>query len=305
MAADVQRGKDKHKNKTTEEIQAEVDELTKKKDFKKLDAQRYPRLEVEVIGHGRDYRTASIIYKKFYGKLTDHTSGAWKKFTDWRNENPEGLKFKREDGFEFPIQMIFVDSGWSPKEQMIDVVYNYCHPWDRMYPIKGAGTYKQDKQKMHDITSAMTSDVMRFKLSKSGEHPIVLVHGNYYKGWIYRNFQNTSTRINDQPPNSHITPADYPDSYFEALRAEKQKTNGDFWNPAKKPNEALDLLVYNKAAADFFIQDLIIRLQEQLKIKFPKLKNVRSMEVREKLNELANREIVTDQLEAQLRDAGW
>ena len=78
-----------------------------------------------------------------------------------------------------------------------------------------------------------------------------------------------------------------------------------FWNESKKPNEALDTLVYNKSAADFFIQDLIIRLQEQLKIKFPKLKNTRSMEVREKLNELANREIVTNQLEAELRDQGW
>ena len=305
MAADIQRGKDRWKKHTNQEINKIAADLTKKKDWKKLDALKLPRLEVEVIGHGRNFRTASIIYKKFYGQLSDYTAGAWLKFTEWRNIDPGGLKFQRADGFEFPIRMIFVDSGWSPTEEMIDVVYNYCHMWDRMYSIKGAGTYRQDKQKMNDITPHVASDIMRFKLTKSGEFPLILIHGNYYKRMIYRNFKNDVTRINDQPPNTHITPSDYPDSYFEALRAEKQKSNGEFWNPSRKPNEALDLLVYNKAASDFFIQDEIIRLQEVAKVRFPQLKNTRSSQVREKLNELANRRIVTDNFEKMLRSQGW
>jgi phage terminase large subunit GpA-like protein len=304
MAADVQRGADKWKKYTNEQIHKLAYDLTKKKDWKKLNALKLPRLEVEVIGHGKGYRTASIIYKKFYGQVTDHTSGAWKLFSDWRNETPEGLRFKREDGYPYPVGVIFIDSGWNPSEDLTNTVYNYCQPWGMTYAIKGTGTYKQDKLKMNDITTHKSSDIQRFKLTKSGEHPLVLIHGNYYKRWIYTNFKNSVTRVNDQPANTHITPADYPDSYFEALRAEKQKTNGDFHNPARKPNEALDLLVYNKAAFDFIVFNEILRLQEIAKHKNPNLalrlkKN--DLAAKEKLKEVANYDIVIANMEEMLR----
>jgi phage terminase large subunit GpA-like protein len=304
MAADVQRGSDKWKKYTNEQIYKLAIDLTKKKDWKKLDALKLPRLEVEVIGHGKGYRTASIIYKKFYGQVTDHTSGAWKLFSDWRNETPEGLRFKREDGYPYPVGVIFIDSGWNPSEDLTNTVYNYCQPWGMTYAIKGTGTYKQDKLKMNDITAHRSSDIQRFKLTKSGEHPLVLIHGNYYKRWIYTNFKNSVTRVNDQPANTHITPSDYPDSYFEALRAEKQKTNGDFHNPARKPNEALDLLVYNKAAFDFIVFNEILRLQEIAKHKNPNLalrlkKN--DLAAKEKLKEVANYDIVIANMEEMLR----
>jgi len=253
------------------------------------------------MGHGRDRRTASIIYKKFYGQIDDYTSGAWSKLTAWFQENPEGLYFKRKDGFKFPVEYMFVDSGWG---KYTDLVYQYCEPIGRVYACKGLGTLKQDKLKLVNIDEQKAGNIQRFKLSKSGSHNFILVNTNYYKGWLYRNLKNISKGNLSQLKNSHVTPSDYPDSYFDGLRAEKQKTDGSFHNPARRPNEPLDLWVYNMCASDFMIENLIISAREKWKNKFPKLK-ANTLQAREKLRELVNRETMTDDFEAQLRLKNW
>lgn len=307
MSADVQKGKDKWKKYSTEEINGIVKRYEDKKQFEKIDAQHFPRLEVEVCGHGRDHRTASIIYKKFYGQLSDHTSGAWKKFTEWRNQDLEGLKFYREDGFEFAVQVLFIDSGWKPNEKFINVVYNYCQGQQNTYPIKGAGKYRTDKQEQYDITTSSESDIKRFKRSETSENRLIIIQGVYYKEWIYKNFQNNDPKADRQPPNTHITPSDYPDSYFDGLRAEKQKADtGDFYNPQKKANEPLDLLVYNKCARDLHMQNLVIRLQAIAIQNQPGLANYRKdYKLREKLNQVAGEKQVIKNMELELRHNGW
>jgi len=104
--------------------------------------------------------------------------------------------------------------------------------------------------------------------------------------------------IEGQPPNSHQTPDDYPDSYFKALTAEKQRKDGSFHNVQGRRNEALDLMVYNLSASDFWIEGQIMADRDVIKRKFPQYS-------KEKLRELVNRTSITARFEKQLRARGW
>jgi len=289
MAGDVQQGRDIYKEHDNEDIAKEVKKFTKSKDYKKLEG--LPRLEFEVIGHGEAFRTASIIYKIFYGRVDDYTSGAWEKLTEWMHET--GLIFKRKDGFEFGLETIFIDSG-----NQTDTVYNYCDPLPMTYAIKGDKELKQDKLKLSTIDSRTGTDWRHFVLSTSGSHAIVRIRTNYYKGQIYRKLKNKIDSIEGQPPNSHQTPDDYPDSYFKALTAEKQRKDGSFHNVQGRRNEALDLMVYNLAASDFWIEGLIMADRDVIKRKYPQYS-------KEKLRELVNRASITARFEKELRNRGW
>ena len=261
--------------------------------------QELPRLEAEIIGHGTQYRTASIIWNTIYGQINNYALGSWAQLREWIEP---GLHFERRDGFEFPVQTIFVDSG---DGMYSDLVANFCAPLPNTYASKGARTPKKDKLKLVNIDSMVAGNIYNFKLSKSANNQnIVLINTNYYKGHIYRNFKNVSQGSDEQLPSSHITPSDYPDFYFQQLRAEKQKTDGTFHNPANKRNEALDSLVGNKAASDFIIQGFIEADREKLKRKFPALK-AKTREADEKLRELVNRETVTRSIIEELIKMGW
>jgi len=309
-AGDVQPGGHKFKKFTNADIDEYVEFHSRKKDkdgipiaWKKL--RMLPRLEIEVMGHGMDRRTASIIYKKFYGNVDDFTSGAWAKLTNWITEKSEGLYFYREDGFKFPIEYMYIDSGYG---KFTDVVYQYCDPFQKVYACKGVGTPKKDKLKLTDIDEIKAGNFMRYKLSIAGSYTIVLINTNYYKQWLYRNLKNISKGELQQLPNSHVTPIDYPDTYFEGLRAEKQKTDGSFHNPTNKANEPTDLWVYNMAVADFVIDNRILTKKEQWKKKFKKLrdgaknKNPAAME---KLREIANRDVIMEEFMEELKVKGW
>ena len=291
-AGDVQQGRDIYKDWSDSEIIKAAAKHKSQGDAKKL--QGMPRIEFEVVGHGAIFRTASIIYKIFYGRIDDYQAGAWQKLTEWMQAT--SLSFKRKDGFEFNVKMIFIDSGYG---KYTDLVYFYCDPLPMTYAIKGARTQKQDKLKLTNIDEQeVGGNITRFKLSKSGSYSIVLINANYYKGHIYRLLKNKFKTGEDQPPNSHQTPSDYPDDYFRGLTAEEQKTDGSFHNIAQRPNEPLDILVYNKAGADFFIEGIIVADREMLKQK-------RNITNKEKLRELVNRDTVTARFERELRKRGW
>ncbi len=289
MAGDVQQGRDIYKEHDNDDIEREVKKLAKLKDYKKLGG--LPRLEFEVMGHGPQFRTASIIYKIFYGRVDDYTSGAWAKLTEWMHES--GLVFKRKDGFEFSLEMIFIDSG-----NQTDTVYNFCDPLPMTYAIKGDKELKQDKLKLSTIDERSGTDWRHFVLSSSGSHALVRVRTNYYKGQIYRKLKNKMDPIEGQPPNSHQTPDDYPDSYFKGLTAEKQRKDGSFHNVQGRANEPLDLMVYNLCASDFWIEGLIMADRAVIKGNFPHYS-------KEKLRELVNRTSITARFERELRKRGW
>lgn len=289
MMGDVQRGKDKWNGYTSSEISDQAAKHLKKKEYAICEGM--PRIEVEVMGHGAEFRTASIIYKTFYGKVSDHTSGAWSSLLDWIKETK--LIFKRKDGYAFSLEMIFIDSGYATDE-----VYNFCDPLPMTYPSKGDRDTKSAKLKNVAVDTERISDWSRFRLSTSGSHAIVLIRTNYYKKNIYKKLNNKMGDLLIQPPNSHITPEDYPDSYFSGLTAEEMKKDGSFHNTANRRNEPLDLMVGNLAGSDFWIEGRIMADREVLKKRHPNYS-------KEKLREIINRKTITDKYESQLRESGW
>jgi len=291
MAGDVQQGRDIYHEHDKDDIDKEVQKFIKSKDYKKLAG--LPRLEVEVVGHGADFRTASIIYKIFYGRIDNHTSGAWLKLTEWIQET--GLVFKRKDDFEFDVKNIFIDSGYG---RYTDTVYNYCGTLLNGYAIKGERELKQDKLKTATIDEMSKGNYTRFRLSTSGSYSLVLINTNYYKKNIYNNLKNISNSIVGFLPNSHITPDDYPDWYFKGLTAEEMKKDGSFHNLSQRPNEPLDLLGYNKCGSDFYIEGHIVADRDMLKRKNPGIS-------KEQLRKAVNRTTITARFEKQLRARGW
>lgn len=293
--ADVQRGKEKFKKYTQEEI----DTYVKKHKNDHVRLQELPRIELEVMGHGAAFRTASIEWVTFYGHIDSYTTGAFKKFQDWIEL---AKVYKRKDGFEFPVQNIGVDSG---DGKYIDTVYNFCSPLIGVYPTKGAKTPKKDKLKLTDVDEMVSGNIYNIKLSKtSSGQSLILINTNYYKAQIYNNFKNISQGADIQAPNSHITPTDYPDYYFSQLRAEKQKTDGTFHNTAGKRNEATDTLVGNKALSDFIINGMIAYDKEKLKKANPRLAQ-KTVQADEELRKYANRETVTKRITEDLIKIGW
>ncbi|MEJ2062340.1 MAG: phage terminase large subunit family protein [Reinekea sp.] len=160
MATDVQRGKDIYKKYENSEI-LEISEKAKKEgDFKKLEG--LPRLECEVVGHGWDFRTASIIYKVFYGHTRDSTTGAWRSLAEWMVET--SLVFKRKDGFEFQVQRTLIDSG---DGMFMDVSIAFCGGWAKTYPLKGRNPLKQDKMKTGMLDEPTRMDYVRYTKKRS------------------------------------------------------------------------------------------------------------------------------------------
>lgn len=290
MATDVQRGKDKYKKHSNEELLAIADRAKKEGDFAILES--LPRLECEVVGHGWEFRTASIIYKIFYGHIDDETAGAWNQLRQWILET--GLVFKRKDGFEFQVQRSLIDSS---DGMFMDQSIAFAGGFTKMFPIKGRNPLKQDKLKVGMLDEPSRMDFVRFTETDGVILPVV----NYYKNHIYRNLKNKPDRqTGAQPGNSHITPSDYPDRYFKGITAETKYEDGTFHNTSGRRNEPLDLLVYNKCGADHFMEGCKLLEIERFKRKYPGARLTK-----EQIREKFKRKYIMQLLEDELRQRGW
>lgn len=224
------------------------------------DKKEPPRLEIEVLGHGARFRTASVLYKVIEGETDDPDSGAWKKMHEWAIET--GLKFQRKDGFNFVVQTVFIDSS-----DNTSVVYSFCQKWKNTFPIKGTHALKKRKEELGD--EAGPENFKRYRLSKSGETELYTISTNYYKKHIYNNLNN-SIRIIEQDldpdrPGFCDFPMDYSDQYFEMLTAEEHRRDGSFHKSRNKKNESLDLRVYNMCAGDVYLDRLVRDMKEAAK----------------------------------------
>lgn len=211
------------------------------------------RLEIEVCGHGKSFRTWSILYKVFEGDIEDISDGAWKDLTVWFGQI--NGSFYRSDGMRFPISLILVDSGFNAH-----IVYDFCLTWQYTYPSKGYALLKKKKREER-IDEAGPDYFRRYRLAKIGDQKNTFLYEistNYYKHHIYTNLNKIRDEEKEvQSAGFCSFPRDYPDEYFEQLRAEERLSDGSFYHPKNRANEALDLRVYNMAAADIFLDKLV------------------------------------------------
>lgn len=255
-AVDVQRGKEIYQQMNDEDLESEI-----QKAEKVGRKEKFPRLEMEILGTGEGYRTYSITYKVFNGSVHNIHSGAWKKMSDYFKglaEKSDKIKngwkvptFKRSDGYNFDIPYVFIDAH---DGEMTSTVYAYTQMYSNFFPSMGFQTLSKLKTS-GDLESS--HDINRFRRRKAGEDLIVYqISTNHYKKRIYNSYKIERSAIGENPPRMMDHPNDYDDEYFEQLFGAEQRKDGSFHDGGRAV-EALDCKVYSMCAADVYMNDLM------------------------------------------------
>tara|TARA_X000001388_G_scaffold3779_2_gene2661 strand:- start:337 stop:2184 length:1848 start_codon:yes stop_codon:yes gene_type:complete len=186
------------------------------------------RLEVEVVGFGRDEESWSVDYRTFYGD--PNSAGVWAELDEYLS-----LTWEREDGVSLAIKGTCVDSGGHHTQS----VYRFCKPrlGKRIYAIKGIGG--EGKPLISGRPS--TNNNLKCKLWSIGVDTA--------KEIVY-----SRLKIKEEGAGYCHFPKHYTDEYFKQLTAEKvvKKYHKGFhrreWIKVRPRNEALDCRVYALAA---------------------------------------------------------
>lgn len=252
---DVQRGKKIYEHFTDKEIEEEIEKNNQA--GKNIWMLGFPRIELEILGHGDGYRTFSIEYKVFYGHIHDTSSGAWEKLRRWMYDTE--MIYSRADGSKIFCEKMFIDSG---DGEYHTVVYDFCSEFIGLFPCKGDQELKKDKHiKGDEITNKSYS---KYSKTKIGEHGILIVISTvHYKILIYNNLRKQRSQSEDNPPHFMEFPRDYPDHYFKMLTAEERHLDNSFHAGGRR-NESLDCRVYALCAGDIWLDDRISNRRDTL-----------------------------------------
>ena len=185
------------------------------------------RVEVEVLGHGRDEETWSIDHAIIYGDPS--TPALWSDLDTYLSQ-----AFEKDDGTTVGIRCACIDSGG----HYTQAVYNFVRPREgrRIFAIKGVGGEGK-------------AIVGRPSKNNIGKIRLFPVGVDTAKELIY-----SRLKIGEPGPGFCHFPARYDDEYFEQLTAEQIVTRFSKgfrkreWKKVRARNEALDLRVYAIAA---------------------------------------------------------
>jgi len=220
------------------------------------------RIELEICGHGKRFRSWSIDYIVLEGSTDDHGDGAWALLAELIASG--GWSFKRDDGRVFQVQIALIDSGDGPNT---DQVLSFTKGYRNIFPSKGRQMLKADPQK-RKVDSMEAFNLKRYQAMVSGrgaDYGGYVIATNYYKHHTYNNLNNTYRNLDDRErPGFCEFPEDYPASYFEMLTAEERRKDGSFHQGSKR-NEALDCRVMNLCAADIYLDSMVKDLQATAK----------------------------------------
>lgn len=205
------------------------------------------RIEMEVLGIGYGYRSWSIEYKVFEGPIDDPYSGAWEDLHQYAIQREFSYE-RREDGFIFPVSLVFIDSG---DGETTDIVYRFCNRWTNTFPSKGFKSITRRKKEKPDEMS--DSDFKRFRVAKINEDVMLYeISTVFYKNQVYNNLKIARIEVEPQKPGFCDFPVDYGQKYFDGLTAEEKMSDGSFESHGRR-NEPLDCRVYALCAADVFL----------------------------------------------------
>lgn len=208
---------------------------------------------MEVLGHGRGYKTWSVDYQVFHGEVSDPFSGAWEALNKWGEGG--GLVYKRADSVQFAPAIVLIDSS---DGQTMNQVYAFCGRWRSTFPCKGAKQIVADPERREKGDIAGTA-YKRWRILQIGDVSQVLyeINTQFYKAQLYNKLGTVMRRPADPQANGFQDfPRDYPDEFFAQLTAEEQLSDGSF-KKVRERNEALDCRVYNMAAADIYLMGLV------------------------------------------------
>jgi phage terminase large subunit GpA-like protein len=257
-AGDVQSGAEKWASLTDEELKKEI-----QKAGRNAPEMKFPRVEIEILGHGDKYRTWSVDYRIFYGHIGDPYSGAWADINKWIYED-FGLYYKKADGKELQVGFAGLDSG---DGENTNIIYQFCEGVKNFFPIKGFKDLQAQKTDQGDQKSR--DNFLRYRPKKISETIILIeISTNYYRNQLYKSIQRTLANIEDPDLESKSGycgfPRDYPDEYFKQLTNPERKKDGSF-DKRGRPSEAHDTRVYNLCMADFWLDRYVKERQEEIR----------------------------------------
>jgi phage terminase large subunit GpA-like protein len=219
------------------------------------------RLEAEICGHGLGYRTWSIDYKVFKGDVDNGYKGAWQAITEWAEKG--GFEFYRDDGFKFVPRLVLVDSRVNEA-----AVLDFCGQNNNVFPIKGFRELKESESGKGlgaYLDEKHYRDIDKIRPYKRGDHVFYLISTNHYKDAIYKSLLVPRRQGEIQAPRFCDFPRDYDNHYFEMLTAEEKRSDGSYFKPSSRANEALDCRVYNMAAHDIWLGARLKEVRDKMK----------------------------------------
>jgi phage terminase large subunit GpA-like protein len=264
----------------------------------KTDPNKPPRLEMEILGHGSEFRTWSIEYKVFTGRIwkIDKKSGemlevkggaaeaekvdkskyeieydlgidnpykgAYSELHDWAVEN---FVYTRSDGMKFQPKIVFIDSG---DPITMQAVYAFCQrpEWKNTFPIKGRGVIKR-KAKGETGDAADDNSMIRYRPHRSAETREIEFYNIstwHYKAHLFNNLNVKREPIDPQGPRFCDFPQDYSETYFKQLTANEKRPDGSFHDIPGQACEALDIRVYGLCAADVWLASRMVWYRKQM-----------------------------------------
>ena len=206
------------------------------------------RIEVEVVGYGRNKRSWSIDYRVFMGDTNDLESEAWTGLADLVYET-----WETEGGAEINLKRLAVDSGYRTQ-----TVYNWCRQFSnkKVVPIKGSESQSVivSEPRAVDVKQKNKKIIRRgVKLFTVGTS---IAKSELY-GWLRMPEPDEEGGI--YPYGFCHFPEDYTEEHFKRLTAEELQTQfvrgfkKHVWVKANNDrNEQLDCRIYARAAASLF-----------------------------------------------------
>ena len=263
----------------------------------KTDPNKPPRLEMEVLGHGQEFRTWSIEYKIFTGRIwridkgtgesieitggaaeaekidknkyeieydlgiDNPYRGAWAEFHDWAVEY---FTYTRADGMEFRPLIVFIDSG---DPITMHNVYAFCQrpEWKNTFPIKGTSVISRRKKgEMGD--EAEDNSMVKYRPHReagTGEIKFYTISTWHYKAHLFNNLSVKRQPFDPQAPHFCDFPGDYTEKYFKQLTANERHPDGSY-HPVGDAHEVLDVRVYGLCAADVALAARMVWYRKQM-----------------------------------------
>lgn len=198
------------------------------------------RIEVEIVGWGKNRESWSIDYRVFMGQTNERA--VWDELAKLVTET-----WEREDGSVIPMGFLCVDSGYNTS-----YVYDFCRRFDksRVMPIRG-----QESQ----ATMLSTPRGVDYSMSgkKIGRIEVLNIGVSLIKSEIYGFLKLGINPETGEIPFGYCHFPQYDPEYFKGLTAEKLEEKTDRkgnvryeWVRHYKRNEPLDCRVYARAAAE-------------------------------------------------------
>lgn len=201
------------------------------------------RIEMEIVGWGKEKRSWSIDYRTFYGDTSQIK-------TFQALDSVMSETWETHDGHKIPILRLAIDSGFQTQN-----VYDWArqYPQSRVITVKGQDNLQQ--------TFKLPSE--QSKRRKKGNQPWVRVWSvgsNVIKRELFSWFRVDPPKGENHPLEAYpfgfcFFPDDYQDTYFKGLCSETEVVklvNGFpryYFKKVYERNEPLDCRCYARAAA--------------------------------------------------------